>query len=153
MKSAFQVLLLLSCLCACGDSDRVTADKAAIRASQSNWVAAYNENDWQALSQQFTEDGLLMPPGDAILMGREAIAVWEEANETGYQIRLEIDSIEISRDIAAVYGTSCVTIPVEDGLVFDKGKYVEVRRRGKTGEWLIAADIFNSDGEADIDSC
>lgn len=144
---------LLACVAACGDSERVTADKAAITISQTNWVAAYNENDWQALSQHFTQDALLMPPGDVILMGRDAIADWEAANEMGYQIRLDIDAIDVSGDIAAVYGTSCLTIPTQGGLLFDKGKFVEVRKRGKNGEWLIAADIFNSDGIEGLTSC
>lgn len=139
--------------CTAEDSEYILTEKAAIAATQRQWVEAYNANDWQALSALFTPDAMLMPPGDSIVMGRREIAAWQRDNESGFQIQLEIDDIEVSGDIAAVYGTSCVSIPGEDGTVYDTGKYVEIRRRGDDGDWLIAADIFNSDGKPSERGC
>lgn len=137
----------------CSAPEEENPEVLKIEASQAAWVAAYNENDWRALADLFTHDAMLMPPGDGIIMGREEIANWERANEAGFQIQLEIEDIEISGDLAAVYGSSCLIIPGEDGPIYDTGKFVEIRRRGTAGDWLIAADIFNSDGMSDQGEC
>lgn len=139
--------------CTAEDSEHILAEKAAIAATQQKWVEAYNANDWTAVSALFTEDAMLMPPGDSIVMGRREIAAWERDNESGFQIQLEIDDIEVSGDIAAVYGTSCLMMPGEEGVIYDAGKFVEIRRRGEDGSWLIAADIFNSDGKPSKRGC
>lgn len=144
---------VLAVLASCSEPALFEQEKAEITASQKAWVEAYNANDWEALSAYFTQDAMLMPPGDIIIIGRDEIAAWEEINEAGFQIQLRIADIEVSGDLAAVYGTSCLTMPGEDGPVHSRGKYVEIRRRGEDGAWLIAADIFNSDGKPSKRGC
>lgn len=121
-------------------------DKADLRLATANWVETYNRNDWAALANQFAEDGVMMPPNSPAIVGRDAIAEWEAANEKGFRIALKTDDITLLGDAAIIRGRSCVFIPLnaeETGV--DIGKYVEVRERTPAGEWLISQDIFNSD--------
>lgn len=120
--------------------------EADLRAATAHWVETYNRNDWVALANQFAEDGVMMPPNSPAIVGRDAIAEWEAANETGFSIALRADDITLLGDAAIIRGRSCVFIPLnaeETGV--DIGKYVEVRERTPAGEWLISQDIFNSD--------
>ena len=122
------------------------ADRLAIEASSRNWVETYNQNDWEALSDLFTPDAIIMPPNGPAITGRAAIAEWERANETGFQIAFKLETIDGDDDTAYVRGRSCVFIPDgTGGYGVDIGKFLEVRERQSDGAWLIKADIFNSD--------
>lgn len=125
--------------------------------ASAQWVRTYNQNDWAALADLFTKDAVMMPPNGPAIIGREAIAAWEQANETGFQISFNVQSIQGSGDIAYLRGQSCVFIPLsEDEVGVDVGKYLEVRRRQSNGDWLIEADVFNSDlpvGADLLESC
>lgn len=133
------------------------ADTEAITAATEAWVAAYNRNDWVALADLFSPEATMMPPNHSAVVGRAAIAAWEEANEQGFRIAFDVEQIDGAGDVAYVRGRSCVFIPLEDGAFgVDPGKYLEVRRRTPQGQWPIEADIFNTDlgpGEDLADTC
>ena len=127
-------------------------DRDAIELSSQNWVKTYNQNDWQGLAALFTPDAILMPPNGLAVQGREAIAKWERANETGFRIAFKLEAIEGRGDLAYVRGRSCVFIPDgTGGYGVDVGKFLEVRKQQSNGEWLIEADIFNSNLGAGAD--
>lgn len=136
------------CLCACQREAGALspADRDAIHAASKAWVATYNENEWEALSEHFTHDATMMPPNGETVQGRSAIAAWERENEDGFQIAFELDEIAGAGNVAYVRGRSCVFIPDgAGGFGVDIGKFLEIRRRQGDGEWLIETDIFNSD--------
>ena len=147
------IILCALALVACGGSApndggaALTAeDRDAIRAASASWVDRYNRNDWSALADTFTTSGTVMPPNGPVVQGREAIATWEAEYESGFRIALDIDEIEGVGGLAYVRGRSCVFIPDGSGdYAVDVGKFLEVRRRQADGQWLIAADAFNSD--------
>jgi uncharacterized protein (TIGR02246 family) len=119
---------------------------SAIELSSKKWVETYNQNNWDGLAALFTPDAIMMPPNGPVVKGREAIARWEKANETGFRIAFKLEAIEGQKSIAYVRGRSCVFIPDGNGgYNVDVGKFLEVRKRQSNGEWLIEADIFNSD--------
>lgn len=134
-----------------------TDQRAMIEAASADWVAAYNANDWTALSQLFTADAILMPPNDPAVVGREAIAAWEAENEDGFRIALDIENISGSGDTAYVRGRSCVFVPTgEAEYGVDAGKFLEVRKLQENGDWLVDVDIFNSNAPAAddlLDAC
>ena len=145
-SSAALALLLSLGACQTYSGGLSEADLTAIQAASDTWVATYNENDWDALADLFATDATIMPPNSPIVAGREAIAAWEAAYETGFQIAFDVEEIGGEGDIAYVRGRSCVFIPLEAGEYgVDVGKFLEIRERGENGDWLIVSDIFNSD--------
>lgn len=87
-----------------------------------------------------------MPPNSVAIIGRQNIASWQEKNESGFRIAFEIQEIAGSNQMAYVRGRSCVFIPDgKGGFGIDVGKFLEIRKKKDSGEWLIDADIFNSD--------
>lgn len=127
-------------------------ERDLIELSSKKWVETYNNNDWSTLAELFTQDALMMPPNSQIVRGREAIANWQAENESGFRIAFDIQDIHVSGNTAYVRGRSCVLIPLGEGEYgVDLGKFLEVRKKQANGEWLIHADIFNSDGAIDSD--
>jgi ketosteroid isomerase-like protein len=142
-------LFLLAAVVGCQSSLLALSakDKKAIEASSKKWVDNYNQNDWQGLSTLFLQDAIMMPPYSMAVHGREAIAAWETENESGFRIALYIQDIDGSDNTAYVRGRSCLFIPVGAGeYAVDVGKFLEIRKKQKNGQWLIHTDIFNSDG-------
>ncbi len=139
--------VLLGGLCACQpNSTPLSATEISdIKALSKNWVETYNQNDWEGLAALFTPDAIMMPPNGLVVEGRDAIAKWEMANETGFRIAFELEAIEGRGDLAYIRGRSCVFIPDgAGGYDVDVGKFLEVRKQQSNGDWLIEADIFNS---------
>lgn len=112
-----QTALIATALTACQTTPTgiTEEDRLAIETSSRNWVEIYNQNDWEALSKLFTPDATIMPPNGPAVTGRAAIAEWERANETGFQIAFKLETIDGDGDTAYVRGRSCVFIP--DGTV------------------------------------
>ena len=132
--------------CQATSLDLSSEDHREIKLSSKKWVETYNQNDWEGLAALFTPEAIMMPPNGLAVQGREAIAKWEEANETGFRIAFKLEAIEGRGDMATVRGRSCVFIPDgTGGYGVDVGKFLEVRKQHSNGEWLIEADIFNSD--------
>ena len=128
-----------------------------IQASSKEWVKTYNQNDWKKLAALFTLNATMMPPNSIAIKGRQDIAAWQEKNEAGFRIAFDIQEVEGRNDIAYVKGRSCLFIPDgTGGFGIDVGKFLEIRKKQETGEWLIHTDIFNSDaalGSDLLDSC
>jgi uncharacterized protein (TIGR02246 family) len=148
-KESLTLLCLAASLLTLSLPIQATIDNehSKIALSSKKWVDTYNSNDWHALAKLFTQDATMMPPNSKLVKGREAIANWQAKNESGFRIAFDIQEIHVSGNIAYVRGSSCVFIPLGDGEHgVDVGKFLEVRKKQVNGEWLIHADIFNSDG-------
>jgi len=117
-----------------------------IQASSKKWVKTYNSNDWIKLADLFTLNATMMPPNSVAIIGRQDIASWQAKNESGFRIAFDVQEISGSNHIAYVRGRSCLSIPDGNGGIgIDVGKFLEIRKKQDNGEWLIHADIFNSD--------
>jgi ketosteroid isomerase-like protein len=158
MKSQVLVFLLLFGIpFTSNSSELLPQDIEEIKASSKEWVETYNRNDWKGLAELFSPSAIMMPPNSAAITGRTGIANWQAVNESGFRIAFDIKEIDGGGNVAYVRGNSCVFIPDgEGGFGVDVGKFLEIRKKQATGEWLIQADIFNSDaalGSQLLDSC
>ena len=150
INTALGAILLTACQSVAKDLS--PQDRDAIELSSKKWVETFNQNDWEELAALFTPDAILMPPNGLAVEGRDAIAKWEKANETGFRIAFKLEAIEGQDDLAYVRGRSCVFIPDgTGGYGVDVGKFLEVRKQDSNGAWLIEADIFNSNLGAGAD--
>jgi uncharacterized protein (TIGR02246 family) len=123
------------------------ADTAAIETIQQRFAAAFLRRDFEALAALYTEDAVLMPPNAPAVQGRAAVKAWMAAFPTITGLTISIDRIEGRADLAYVRGAYTMTLRPEgaEAPVTVRGKYMEIRRRQSSGEWLLEADMFNSD--------
>ena len=120
---------------------------AAIESIQQRFVAALRARDFDALAALYTEDAVVMPPHEPAVRGRAGVKAWMAAFPPVTDFAIVSERIEGRADLAYVRGTYTMTLQ-PDGApapVASRGKYIEVRRRQPNGEWLLEADIFNSD--------
>jgi uncharacterized protein (TIGR02246 family) len=116
---------------------------AEIRSMNDKFEAMIRANDAKEMANLYTEDGLLLPTGSAIIKGREAIAnFWQGAMNMGIkQAKLDTLEVELHGNTAIELGQ--YTLKAEGDQEIDKGKYIVVWKK-KDGQWMLQKDIFNS---------
>lgn len=124
--------------------------EATLDSLGNEFETAVENNDPAAIAAQYTEDAVLLPPGEERIEGRQNIernnAEWLNADSTA-SITLTIDRLEVaeSGDLAYEIGTAQVSGTTPEGEAWeDTGKYL-VAWEKVDGQWLIAADSWSSD--------
>ena len=128
----------------------VTADElAGIRATSDRFAQFMINREFDALSQLYTSDAVLMPPHHPVVEGREQIRAFLDSFPKVSRFSIGIDEVDGALDIIYVRGTYEMTAH-PDGApepVDDVGKYLEIRRRQPDGSFLFSVDMFSSDNE------
>ncbi len=122
-------------------------DLAAIDQASESYKQAVLAGDWEAWAAFYTQDAVIMPPGQPAVSGRDAIKAWGAAFPAIIEWtpkRVEVDG---RGDLAYVRATFSMTVAVEGEAepVSEQGKYLEIWRKQPDGSWRIAVDIYNSD--------
>ena len=134
---------------ACGEPHVVTTtadDLERIRVSTEQFVATVRAGEFDALSDFYTVDAVLMPPNEPVVEGRKAIEEWFAAFPPIEDLQLEILEVDGHEDLLFVRGSYILTLAASESqpAVSDTGKYLEVRHRVTSGDWLITVDMFSS---------
>jgi ketosteroid isomerase-like protein len=116
-----------------------------IQALNDRFMEFYKNNDMKGLSELYTEDCKLMPPGTDVLNGRSAAAdVYAKLRKAGVMtILFESDELGPLGSEDALYERCRYTFFRGDGSIYDNGKYVVVIKK-IAGQWLFYLDIFNT---------
>lgn len=118
--------------------------RAAIEAQAAKWQESFNAGDGAGIAALYTTDGQIMPPGTAMVSGRDNIAAfWQEAlSAGGISVKLEVVELVAQGKHATEVGR--FTMADADGNTVDQGKYLVLWRQ-EQGEWRLSRDIWNSD--------
>ena len=121
--------------------------EAAIRAAGAAFSRAFEAGDTTALGGLYTEDALLLAPGDTV-RGRAAIRRWFRPREGGNQFthQLIVDDLSITGDVAVDRGRWVQAFPGEDGEAprETSGVYLVIWRRGPDGAWRMKYDMWHA---------
>lgn len=149
MQTLKTLLVLVVALPSGALAATMNSDEAAIRSLNKVWLQHIANHDAIACANLYTDDGAIMPTGQASAKGHEAIrAVWQSMfDQQGFSLTFEAEKITVSAagDMALDVGIYVLTMGEGGTRVIDNGKYVFgwVKR---DGAWKIATDIFNSNG-------
>ncbi len=126
------------------------ADEAAIAKIRTAYQTAANSQDGAAIGKLFAPDGVEMPPNAPAASGRAAIEAFHKGFAKQWMmhgITITPTSTKISGDTAHDVGTYKQQLMSQSsgGIFDDKGKYVVLLRKDKSGNWLITHAIYNSD--------
>jgi uncharacterized protein (TIGR02246 family) len=124
-------------------STTTTDARVVIEAITRQFETALQQKDAAALSQMYTDDALLMPPGSQEVRGREDIRqAWEGILQLGIEsVRLQTAEITVAGDLLIEAGGA--TVFGAGGAVLDEGKYLVVWKQDG-GTWKLHRDIWNS---------
>jgi len=125
-----------------------SASKVELGQMNRDFAAALNAKDAKMAASLYTEDAVLIPPGEALVRGRANIeAYWKAAIESGGVRDVSVETIDAQSSGALGYeiGTFALTANGPNGeAVKDKGRYIELLKRGPDGKWYSTAGIWNA---------
>jgi uncharacterized protein (TIGR02246 family) len=149
--SSSTTILLVSILllASCGNADNLKPATAE-ELSQMNrdFAKALNAADAVAAANLYTEDATLLPPNEAPVSGRANIQkYWEGALAGGaFDVSVATTSTGSNGDLGYEIGRFQMSIKQPDGTItVEKGKYIELLKRGADGIWKSTHGIWNAD--------
>ena len=152
MKQAQQLIRFLAVAILSIALPVLAADDAGrIRAGTKSWAESFNAGNAGAVTALYSEEAVLMPPGEPAARGTAAIkeAIAKEiagAKKAGVAFALGTgDDVSVSGDMAWHSGVYFVLD--KSGKTVETGKYLEAWER-KGGKWRIVRDMWNSNGSA-----
>jgi len=129
----------------------VSASKMELGQMNRDFAAALNAKDAKAAAAAYAEDAVLIPPGEPLVRGREAIEeYWKGAIELGGIREVSVETMDAlsSGSLGYETGSFVLTVNGPDGeAVIDRGRYIELLRREPDGQWLSTHGIWNASPE------
>jgi len=129
----------------------IQAEKDAIQSMEDQWVIALQTGDAEKILSFYASDAVIMNPNKPIITGLEAIRNATESMFADTTILLDtytgkVDVIEVSAsgDFAYARGQQEITLKTKEGLVKDKGKWVDILKK-TDGLWKVTVTIGNGD--------
>ncbi|MBK8349383.1 MAG: nuclear transport factor 2 family protein [Saprospiraceae bacterium] len=109
-------------------------------------VRLANNAEWDEMSNLYTSDGVIYPPGAPPIMGRNAIATfWRTVSTRGmHSLQLHLVDLILSGDLLMANGK--YTMRNKQNEILDLGKFMAIYRKEKN-EWRLQTDMFNSNLE------
>lgn len=117
--------------------------RAAIIEVENELVRLANNAEWEGMSNLYTSDGIIYPPGAPPVIGRNAIATfWRTVSKRGmHSFQLHLVDLEISGDLLIANGKYAMRNKQNE--ILDIGKFMAIYRKEKN-VWRLQTDMFNS---------
>jgi ketosteroid isomerase-like protein len=114
------------------------------------WSEVASTGNIDSLMTYWSEDAVMMAPGQPPLRGKEAIRSFVESSgqTPGFEISWEPVSAHISSDGSMAYLIERNQVAFNDSLgsrVVENNKVVTVWRKNEDGNWKNVIDMWNSD--------
>jgi ketosteroid isomerase-like protein len=140
----------LAMILSTGSVHASTTDTKSIEAAAHGaYVAAINSNDIDTLMADVTDDIVYQAPHEPEIVGKDAVRKWATDYFGAYRTRWEKKSISftISGGWAFErYSYKSKDVDKKTGAVtVDRGKGINIFRRGADGKWRVAIDGWSSD--------
>ena len=124
------------------------ADVAAIRAVSDARAEAFRKGDAAGIAIHFTEDGVLMAPGEPASRGRASVRAYYQKIFDEFEPGLEsgFAAVGVDGDLAYGQGYAKVTLrPRKGGPPTEStAKYINILQRRPDGSWKTTHDIWNA---------
>lgn len=150
------IVLSLAALAGCAkpgpsasDVGATASTRSAVEAATAAFHQALRTNDAETFLSYVAEDVVLMPPGEAVVRGKNAMQEWYERFLSHYRTSSLILS---DREVLVGDGWAVELGTYEWGLepvsggdpVLDRGNYMQVWKPQPDGRWQFAREIWNS---------
>ena len=126
--------------------------KEEIDAFNRRYVEMHLKMDTAGIFATWAEDGVSLMPGEAPLIGKEAIVAWVEnilSQMPGYKVakeEMDFHDIQISGDWASEWANEHQVVQPPDGkpVIDSRGKMALVLHREAGGEWKVRQEMWNA---------
>ena len=132
---------------ACTPRPNLAAERSAILAADSAWLAAAQAKNIDSALSFWTSDARVIGPGQPPLIGHDAIRnmVAGSIATPGFSVTWRTTDVVVAPfgDVAYSFGTNTFTIPHGGGGIDTlRGQAVVVWRKGVDGRWRAAVDTW-----------
>lgn len=145
VKHAFHVVVLVV-LAAVGTA-KAEDLRAIMEADNARWLAAYNTNTPTAFAAIYTQDAVVLPPGQQPVEGRHAITqFWTDRLKPGNRKDHTFEIVSIRQDGRYAYQVARWTLDIINTMGTTtkvSGNTVRIFERQPDGAWLTKVHIFN----------
>jgi uncharacterized protein (TIGR02246 family) len=127
------------------------ADVQAIKDIETQWNADYQAKDAAKITAHYSDDAVLMVPGEPSTVGKDAILAALKMMTADPVMSLKFQALKVevakSGDLGYTQGsyTLTVTDPATKQVINDHGSYVTVYRKQADGTWKAVSDIATSE--------
>lgn len=144
------IILFCSAMIGCNNQSETKKPATADELSQMNrdFAKALNNKDAVAAANCYTEDATVFPPNEAPVSGRANILkYWEGAVAAGaFDVDVATISTGNNGDLGYEIGRFQMSTKDSTGKVTtERGKYIELLKRGEDGKWKSTHGIWNTD--------
>jgi len=145
MARAWFIVPLLAAACAPGPN--LDAERAAILAADSAWLAAARSQNVDSTLSFWTSDARVIAPTQPVLAGHTAIRkmLADGFATRGFSVTWHTTDVVVtpSADVAYSFGTNAFTMPNAAGKIDTlRGQGVVVWRKGADKRWRAAVDAW-----------
>jgi len=103
--------------------------------------------DAMAMSNHYTSDAKLMPPGSDVIQGNTAIGTfWKGAYDSGVK-RAKLETVEAEQSGDQIIEIGRYTLYGANDAQMDAGKYIVIWKQ-ENGDWKLHRDIWNTNTSA-----
>lgn len=143
MKTGVAIAFAAATLGACTPATE-SEDGLNVMMQSETWEDALNAGDVDTLVSLYTDNARVLPPNAELAAGAEAVRA-EFGAMVDAGLAGDLTSIETRQAGDIGYNVGIYTLVGPDGGSVDRGKFIEIWRRGADGQWRISNDIWNSD--------
>jgi uncharacterized protein (TIGR02246 family) len=123
-------------------------EEAAIRRTDTEWLAASTARDLERVLPFWTDDATILSPGAPAIVGKEAIRryVSRAFATPGFSISWKTEKVEVSQsgDMAYSTGTDRISYATADGKsVAADNRGVAIWKKQPDGSWKCILDVMN----------
>ena len=122
-------------------------DEAAIRTGVENIMAAANRGDWDAWTDTYAENAVLMPPNSRPVIGHEAIRELLDQLPPTSDWAYDVIDLDGRGDLAFVRGTytTRLSLPGSEVPLTLNGSSIYIWRQQTDDSWKVEREIWHSD--------
>ena len=150
IKNTFSIFFIFLFIISCESKSTFDINKARVYIDKQNkkYMEFYNNGDASGVAELHMDDALVMPPNIDMAKGKVSIkkAISDEISAGATDLAFTTINMYGNEDFVTEVGRYSLNVKNEGEIVMsDSGKYIVLWEQVSKNNWLMKADIWNSD--------
>ena len=148
--NTFSIIFIYLFIISCESKSTFDINKARVHIDKQNkkYMKFYNNGDASGVAELHSDDALVMPPNIDMVKGKMSIkkAISDEISAGATDLVFKTLNMYGNEEFVTEVGRFSLNVKNEGEIVMsDSGKYVVLWEQVSKNNWLMKADIWNSD--------
>ena len=150
IKNTFSIFFIFLFIISCESKSTFDINKARVHIDKQNkkYMEFYNNGDASGIADLHMDDALVMPPNIDMVKGKESIkkAISDEISAGATDLVFTTLDMYGNEEYVTEVGRFSLNVKDAGEIVMtDSGKYIVLWEQVSKNNWLMKADIWNSD--------